>query len=127
MANLVNPQVLLDVEVFDSAGDRIGKVGQVYLRVDSRQPAWIVVRSAQLRGRETMVPLQGAHLHEQGIQVGVSKDRIMGAPQLVPRSRLSEEDSEPLYEHYGLRAEVPISRSSPEDRPFSIRRPGSVA
>jgi sporulation protein YlmC with PRC-barrel domain len=127
MANQVNPQVLLDAEVFDATGERIGKVGQVYLREDSRQPAWIVVRSGLFRASETMVPLQGAHMHEHGIQVDVSKDRIMGAPQLIPHGRLSEEDSVELCEHYGLRAEVPISRSSPEQRPFRIRRPGSVA
>ncbi len=126
MTKAVNPQVLVDAEVFDSTGERIGSVGQVYLREDSRQPAWIVVRSGPLRANETMVPLQGARMHERGIQVNVSKDRIMHAPRLIPRGRLSEEDSVELCEHYGLRAEVPISRSSPEHRPFRIRRPGSV-
>lgn len=126
MTNSVNPQVLHDAEVFDSTGERIGKVGEVYLRDDSRQPAWIVVRL--FRANATMVPLQGARMHDGGgIQVDASKDRIMHAPRLIPESRLSEEDSEELCEHYGLRAEVPISRSSPEHRPFRIRRPGSVA
>ncbi|HEV3356708.1 MAG TPA: PRC-barrel domain-containing protein [Pseudonocardiaceae bacterium] len=127
MTNSVNPQVLLDAEVFDSTGERIGKVGEVYLRDDSRQPAWIVVRSGLFRANEAMVPLQGAHMYERGIQVDVSKDRILHAPQLIPERRLSEEDSVEICEHYGLRAEVPISRSSPEHRPFRIRRPGSVA
>ncbi len=127
MTNSVNPQVLLDAEVFDSTGERIGKVGEVYLRDDSRQPAWIVVRSGLLRANEAMVPLQGARMYERGIQVNVSKDRILHAPPLIPERRLSEEDSVEICEHYGLRAEVPISRSSPEHRPFRIRRPGSVA
>ncbi|HEY2696790.1 MAG TPA: PRC-barrel domain-containing protein [Pseudonocardiaceae bacterium] len=122
MGNPVNP--VLDAEVYDSSGERIGKVGQVYLRVDSYQPAWIVVRSG---GSQCMVPLQGARMHESGIQVGVSKDHISQAPQLVPPRRLSEEDSAELCEHYGVRAEVPISRSSPEQRMIPLRRPGSVA
>jgi sporulation protein YlmC with PRC-barrel domain len=125
MTNPVNPQVLLDAEVFDSTGERIGKVGEVYLRDDSRQPAWIVVRL--FRADETMVPLQGARMDERGVQVDVSKDRILHAPHLIPERRLSEEDSVEICAHYGLRAEVPISRSSPEHRPFRIRRPGSVA
>lgn len=122
MVNSMNP--LVDAEVFDSSGERIGTVGQVYLRDDSRQPAWIVVRSGR---SQSMVPLQGARLSDEGIQVGVSKDRIMHAPRLIPPMRLSEEDSEELCEHYGVRVEVPISRGSPEHRPFHIRRPGSVA
>ena len=43
MANMTNPQELVDAEVFDPSGDKIGKVGEVYLRDDSRQPAWIMV------------------------------------------------------------------------------------
>lgn len=121
MGNPVNP--VLDAEVYDSSGERIGKVGQVYLRVDSSQPAWIVVRSGR---SQALVPLQGARMHESGIQVGVSKDDISHAPPLVPRTRLSEEDSVELCEHYGVRAEVPISRGSPEQRLIPLRRPGSV-
>lgn len=122
MGNPVNP--VLDAEVYDSSGERIGTIGQVYLRVDSSQPAWIVVRCD---GSQSMVPLQGARMHESGIQVCVSKDHISHAPQLVPPSRLSEEDSAEICAHYGVRVEVPISRGSPEQRPFAIRRPGSVA
>jgi sporulation protein YlmC with PRC-barrel domain len=122
MGNPVNP--VLDAEVYDSSGERIGKVGQVYLRVDSSQPTWIVVRTD---GSQSLVPLQGARMHESGIQVGVSKDHISHAPPIVPPSRLSEEDSAELCEHYGVRAEVPISRCSPEQCPAPLRRPGSVA
>jgi sporulation protein YlmC with PRC-barrel domain len=118
----MNP--LVDAEVFDSSGERIGTVGQVYLRDDSRQPAWIVVRSAS---QQSMVPLQGARMSEDGIRLDVTKDRIMHAPPLIPPARLSEEDGEELHQHYGLRAEAPISRGSPEHLPFLIRRPGSVA
>ena len=121
MGNPVNP--VLDAEVYDSSGERIGKVGQVYLRVDSSQPAWIVVRSGRT---QALVPLQGARMHESGIQVGVSKDHISNAPRLVPPPRLSEEDSVELCAHYGVRAEVPVCQCSPEQRPFAIRRPGSV-
>lgn len=119
MTNTMNPGALVDAEVFDRSGEKIGKVGEVYLRDDSAQPAWIMVKSGLFNSHETMVPLQGARMHEQGVQVGVTKDKIKEAPQLDPRGRLSEQDSVRLYRHYGIRPEVPDSRS-PVDAP----RPG---
>jgi uncharacterized protein (TIGR02271 family) len=116
MANMNNPQALVDAEVFDPSGDRIGKVGEVYLRDDSQQPAWIMVKSGLFNNRETMVPLQGARMHEHGVQVGVTKEKIKEAPQLDPHGRLSEQDSMELYRHYGIRPEVPDARR-PVDSP----------
>lgn len=117
MTNVVNPQVLVDAEVFDPAGDKIGKVGEVYLRDDSQQPAWIMVKSGLFNNKETMVPLQGAKMSEQGIQVGVSKDKIKDAPRLDPEGHLSEQDSTELYRYYGISPEVPNSRG-PVDSPM---------
>ena len=122
MANTMNAGSLVDAEVFDPSGDKIGKVGEVYLRDDSQQPAWIMVKSGLFNNHETMVPLQGARMHEHGIQVGVSKEQIKQAPELDPRGRLSEQDSARLYRHYGIRPEVPDSRG-PVDAPRPGRGP----
>ncbi|HWC81796.1 MAG TPA: PRC and DUF2382 domain-containing protein [Pseudonocardiaceae bacterium] len=116
MADVMNPQTLVDAEVFDPSGDKIGKVGEVYLREDSQQPAWIMVKSGLFNNHETMVPLQGAHMGEHGIQVGVDKDRIKDAPHMDPHGHLSEQDSAELYRHYGMRPEVPGTRG-PVDSP----------
>ncbi|HEX4226684.1 MAG TPA: PRC and DUF2382 domain-containing protein [Pseudonocardiaceae bacterium] len=116
MANMTNPQALVDAEVFDPSGDKIGKVGEVYLRDDSQQPAWIMVKSGLFNSHETMVPLQGARMSEQGIQVGVTKEKIKEAPRLDPQGHLSEQDSMQLYRYYGIRPEVPNSRG-PVDGP----------
>jgi uncharacterized protein (TIGR02271 family) len=124
MTNTMNAGSLVDAEVFDPSGDKIGKVGEVYLRDDSQQPAWIMVKSGMFNNHETMVPLQGARMHEHGIQVGVSKDKIKEAPELDPRGRLSEQDSARLYRHYGIQPEVPNSRG-PVDAPRPDRGSGS--
>ncbi|HEX3781885.1 MAG TPA: PRC and DUF2382 domain-containing protein [Pseudonocardiaceae bacterium] len=120
MTNVVNPQALVDAEVFDPTGEKIGKVGEVYLREDSQQPAWIMVKSGLFNNHETMIPLQGAKMSENGIQVGVSKDKIKEAPRFDPQGHLSEQDSAQLYSYYGIRPEVPNSRG-PVDGP----RPGT--
>ena len=124
MTNMTNPQSLVDAEVFDPSGDKIGKVGEVYLRDDSQQPAWIMVKSGLFNNHETMVPLQGARMHEHGVQVGVTKEKIKEAPPLDPRGHLSEQDSMELYRHYGIRPEVPDARR-PVDGPGPGGRAGA--
>lgn len=116
MTNTMNPQSLIDAVVYDPSGDKIGKVGEVYLREDSKQPAWITVKSGLFNHKETMVPLQGAHISEQGINVGVTKESINDAPQVDADGRLSEQDSADLYRHYGIQPDVPTSRG-PMDSP----------
>jgi uncharacterized protein (TIGR02271 family) len=116
MTNVMNPQDLINTEVFDPSGDKIGKVGEVYLREDSKQPAWITVKSGLFNHKETMVPLQGAQMTEQGINVGVTKESINDAPQVGADGRLSEQDSAELYRYYGIQPEVPTSRN-PADSP----------
>jgi uncharacterized protein (TIGR02271 family) len=117
MTNTVNPQSLMDAEVFDPAGEKIGKVSEVYLREDSHQPAWITVKSGLFNHKETMVPLQGAQMSADGVRVGVSKERIKDAPQVDAEGRLSERESAELYRHYGIQPEVPTSRG-PIDSPM---------
>jgi uncharacterized protein (TIGR02271 family) len=107
MTNTMNPQSLIDTEVFDPAGDKIGKVGEVYLYEGTQQPAWITVKSGLFNHHETMVPLQGARMSEDGIRVGVSKDSIRDAPDVDANGRLSEKDSEELYRHYGINPGAP--------------------
>jgi uncharacterized protein (TIGR02271 family) len=116
MTNTMNPQSLIDAVVYDPSGDKIGKVGEVYLREDSKQPAWITVKSGLFNHKETMVPLQGAHISEQGINVGVTKESINDAPHVDADGRLSEQDSADLYRHYGIQPDVPTSRG-PMDSP----------
>jgi uncharacterized protein (TIGR02271 family) len=121
MADTVNPQSLMDAEVYDPAGEKIGKVGEVYLREDSHQPAWITVKSGLFNQKETMVPLQGARMGSDGVRVGVTKERIKDAPPVDAEGRLSERDSAALYQHYGIQPEVPTSRG-----PIDSPRPGSA-
>jgi uncharacterized protein (TIGR02271 family) len=121
MTNTMNPQSLVDAEVFDPSGDKIGKVGEVYLREDSHQPAWITVKSGLFNHKETLVPLQGAQVDSDGIRVAATKERIKDAPQVDADGRLSEQDSAELYRYYGIQPEVPQSRG-PVDSPAPGRQ-----
>jgi uncharacterized protein (TIGR02271 family) len=88
--------------VRDSAGDKVGKVSQVYLDDQTGQPEWVTVRTGLFGGTESFVPLAGADLQGDELVVTTSKDTVSGAPQVDEDGHLSEQDEAELYRYYGL-------------------------
>lgn len=93
---------LLGSTVRDSSGDRIGKVGQVYLDDTTGMPEWVTVRTGLFGTRESFVPLAAAHVDGDEIVVDVPKDRVSDAPQIDEDGHLSEEQEAELYRYYGV-------------------------
>ncbi|MEU5264830.1 PRC and DUF2382 domain-containing protein [Amycolatopsis sp. NPDC021455] len=112
MAKTMQPQELIDSAVVDPAGNKLGKVGNVYLADATRRPEWITVKTGLFGTKESFVPLSGAHTEEDGVHVQVGKDSVSGAPRIDADGHLSPEESERLYHHYGL----PVPRTSPDGR-----------
>jgi uncharacterized protein (TIGR02271 family) len=108
MAKTMQPQELIDSAVVDPAGNKLGKVGNVYLADATRQPEWITVKTGLFGTKESFVPLSGAHTDEDGVHVQVDKDSVSDAPRIDADGHLSPEESDQLYRHYGL----PVPRSS---------------
>ncbi|OXM68050.1 DUF2382 domain-containing protein [Amycolatopsis vastitatis] len=112
MAKTMQPQELIDSAVVDPAGNKLGKVGNVYLADATRRPEWITVKTGLFGTKESFVPLSGAHTDKDGIHVQVDKDSVSDAPRIDADGHLSPEESEQLYHHYGL----PVPRTSPDGR-----------
>jgi sporulation protein YlmC with PRC-barrel domain len=93
---------LMGSTVRDSSGDKIGKVGQVYLDDTTGQPEWITVRTGLFGTRESFVPLAAARVEGDGLVVDVAKERVTGAPQIDEDGHLSEEQEAELYSYYGV-------------------------
>jgi hypothetical protein len=93
---------LLSSTVRDSSGDRIGKVGQVYLDDTTGMPEWVTVKTGLFGTRESFVPLAAAHVDGDELVVDVSKDRVSDAPQIDEDGHLSEEQEAELYRYYGV-------------------------
>ena len=71
---------LMGSTVRDSAGDKIGKVGQVYLDDTTGQPEWVTVRTGLFGTKESFVPLAAARVEGDELVVDVTKDRVTDAP-----------------------------------------------
>lgn len=112
MAKTMQPQELIDSAVVDPTGNKLGKVGNVYLADATRQPEWITVKTGLFGTKESFVPLSGAHADQDGVHVRVAKDAVTDAPRIEADGHLSAEESAQLYKHYGL----PMPRTSPDGR-----------
>lgn len=87
---------------FDSSGDKIGKIGAIFLDDDSGQPSFATVSTGLFGMSESFVPLQGAGVTDDGVQVTYTKDQVKDAPRIDAGGHLSPEEEDRLFEHYGL-------------------------
>ncbi len=88
--------------VYDSTGDKVGKVGQVYLDDHDGQPSWITVATGFFGTSETFVPTEGARFDGDDLHVAYDKDKIKDAPHLEVDQHLSETEEAELYRYYGV-------------------------
>jgi uncharacterized protein (TIGR02271 family) len=93
-------QELAGRTVVDGAGDKIGKVGQVYLNDSSGQPEWVTVSTGLFGTKESFVPLRGASYASDDIVVSVTKDVVKGAPQVDADGHLEVSEEQELYRYY---------------------------
>jgi uncharacterized protein (TIGR02271 family) len=95
-------QRLLDLDVYESDGSKIGSTGQVYLDRQSGQPTWVSVKTGLFGTKETLVPLERATLTDGRIVVPYGKDQVKNAPRVEPDDELTPAEEEELYRYYGL-------------------------
>jgi uncharacterized protein (TIGR02271 family) len=88
--------------VVDTAGNKIGKVGQVYLDDNSGQPEWVTVKTGLFGTKESFVPLAAARSEGDQLVVSATKDQVSGAPRIDEDGHISEQDEAELYRYYGV-------------------------
>jgi uncharacterized protein (TIGR02271 family) len=88
--------------VLDQSGDKIGKVGQVYLDDDSGRPEWVTVATGWFGSSESFVPVAQADVQGNEVRVPFAKDKVKDAPRLEADEHISPEQEQELYRYYGL-------------------------
>jgi uncharacterized protein (TIGR02271 family) len=88
--------------VYDTDGDKIGSVGQVFLDAQSGDPEWVTVKTGLFGTKETFVPLQRANVSGGRITVPIDKATVKDAPKIDTDSALSYAEEDELYRYYGL-------------------------
>jgi sporulation protein YlmC with PRC-barrel domain len=103
------PEVELNVAdwhgktLIDRDGEKIGKLEDVYVDVETDEPQFATVKEGVIGRHLTFVPLGGLKVGPDALQVPVSKDQVKDAPNIELRGEeLSQADESALYHHYEL-------------------------
>ena len=97
-----DPGELEGLTVYDTAGERVGSVGRVYVDDDTGRPDWITVRTGLFGMKESFVPLLGARKVGSDLHITHAKDTVKEAPRVDADAHLSGAEEEELYRHYDL-------------------------
>lgn len=87
----------------DRDGERIGKLQDVYVDVESDEPQFATVKEGFVGRHLTFVPLGGITVGPDDLQVAVTKDQVKSAPNIeLHGDELSQADESTLYHHYEI-------------------------
>jgi uncharacterized protein YrrD len=99
-------------DLIDSSGERIGKLQDVYVDVETDEPMFGTVKEGLIGRHLTFVPLAGVTIGPGSLQVTVTKEQVKSAPNIELRGdELSQADESALYHHYELNYTPPNTPS----------------
>ena len=90
---------------YDRDGEKLGKIGDLYLDGTTELPAYASVRTGLLGRNESIVPLRGAEEREGDVHLPFDAELVRSAPSLDPDAALDPEEEHALDEHYGRQAD----------------------
>jgi hypothetical protein len=96
----------------DSDGQKIGKLQDVYVDVETDEPMFGTVKEGLIGRHLTFVPLAGLTFGPDALQMAVTREQVKGAPNIELRGdELSRADESALYHHYELNYTPPDTES----------------
>jgi uncharacterized protein YrrD len=96
----------------DRDGEKIGKLQDVYVDVETDEPQFATVKEGIIGRHLTFVPLGGTKFGPDDLQVAVSKQQVKDAPNIEQHGEeLSQADESALYHHYELNYTPPNTPS----------------
>jgi uncharacterized protein (TIGR02271 family) len=123
MIDKTSAQRLIDGgTVIGQDGDKIGKIGQVYLDDETGTPSWVTVKTGLFGTSETFVPLDAATMTGDDVTVPYSKSLVKDAPRVEADGQISPAEEDELYRYYSLStkgsglsrdADAPIATAGP--------------
>jgi uncharacterized protein (TIGR02271 family) len=87
--------------VYDSDGDKIGAVEEIFYDEQTREPEWIGIGTGFFSMKRVLVPVAGASSTADGVTVPYSKDQVKDSPD-IDSDEISQETEQELYAYYGL-------------------------
>jgi uncharacterized protein YrrD len=98
--------------IIDRDGNKIGKLEDVYVDVETDEPVFGTVKEGIFARHLTFVPIAGLTIGPNELQVTVSQEQVKDAPNLeLEGEELSSADESVLYHHYELNYTPPTTPS----------------
>jgi sporulation protein YlmC with PRC-barrel domain len=98
--------------LIDRDGEKIGKLQDVYVDVETDEPQFATVKEGLIGRHLTFVPLGGIKVGPDDLRVPVVKDQVKDAPDIAQHGEeLSQADESALYHHYELNYTPPDTES----------------
>ena len=95
-------QTIVGSNAVDNDGDKLGKVGNVYLDDRTGEPAWATVNTGLFGTKESFVPLATARIEGDQLVVPFDKAKVKDAPKVADDGHIGDDEQEELYRYYGL-------------------------
>ncbi len=99
--SLVRLDEMRGASMYDSAGEKIGKVEEIYYDEQTRAPEWIGIGSGFFGTKRALVPVQAAQVTDDGLTVPYSKEQVKDSPD-IDEDEISQQCEADLAAHYGL-------------------------
>ena len=90
------------LDVYDSDGDKIGSVEEIYYDEQTNEPEWVGIGTGFFKTKRVLVPVQGADLRDDGLYVRFSKSQVKDSPDVKADDEISEDTERQLYTYYGI-------------------------
>jgi uncharacterized protein (TIGR02271 family) len=103
MINDTQAAQVVGATAYDQDGDKVGKVGQLFLDDTTGRPEFVTVNTGLFGRKESFVPVASATLDGDRLTVPYDKDTIKDAPSVdLDGGHLDEAEEDRLYRHYGM-------------------------
>jgi len=93
-------QSMIGKNAVDTNGDKIGRIGQIYLDDRTGDPQWVTVSTGLFGTKESFAPLYGARTEGDNLMLAVSKAMVKDAPNVDNDGHLEESEVQALYQYY---------------------------
>jgi uncharacterized protein YrrD len=99
-------------DLVDRDGDKIGKLEDVYVDVETDEPMFGTVKEGLFARHLTFVPLRGITIGPDNLRIAASKEQVQDAPNIeMYGDELSQAGESALYHHYQFNYTPPSTES----------------
>ena len=93
-------QSMIGKTAVDADGDKIGRIGQIYLDDSTGDPQWVTVSTGLFGTKESFAPLYGSRAEGDNLVLAVSKAMVKDAPNVENDGHLEESEVQALFQYY---------------------------